>query len=98
MGPKKTIRSPPEKSQSHLYSISLSPIRKVNPRKGEMEGKASFVALMAVIFAVFSLIGDTHAADAPAPSPTSAAGAVSPSAAAAFVVSFVAFVFGSLFR
>ncbi|OVA11730.1 hypothetical protein BVC80_41g14 [Macleaya cordata] len=66
-----------------------------------MEGfssKASFVALMAVILAVFSLIGDTYAADAPAPSPTSAAGAVSPSVAVAFLVSFAAFFFGSLFR
>nr|DAD44503.1 TPA_asm: hypothetical protein HUJ06_002733 [Nelumbo nucifera] len=66
-----------------------------------MEGfgcRASFVAVMALLLAIFSTVGYVHATDAPAPSPTSVAGAVSPSFAAAFLVSFVAFCFGSLFR
>ncbi|KAF8393484.1 hypothetical protein HHK36_021728 [Tetracentron sinense] len=63
-----------------------------------MEGlncRVSLIALMAVVFAVLSLIGDSHAAEAPAPSPTSAAGALSPSAAAAFLV---ALLLGIAFR
>nr|DAD48916.1 TPA_asm: hypothetical protein HUJ06_018853 [Nelumbo nucifera] len=59
--------------------------------------RASFVALMAVILAIFSIVGNVHAADAPAPSPTSAAGAASPSFAVSFLVYFVAFFFGSRF-
>ncbi|KAJ4978264.1 hypothetical protein NE237_009044 [Protea cynaroides] len=59
-----------------------------------MEGlsyKSSFVALMAIVLDIFSVIGDATAADAPAPSPTSCArieeGKKGKSKVAAFIVS-----------
>ncbi|KAL2940194.1 Arabinogalactan protein 12 [Bienertia sinuspersici] len=55
-------------------------------------------SLMAVIFAIFSVIDIAMAAEAPAPSPTSAAGILSPSVAGALAVAISAFFFGSVFK
>ncbi|PIA42860.1 hypothetical protein AQUCO_02000364v1 [Aquilegia coerulea] len=61
--------------------------------------KTSTIAFMAVVIALFSLLGETFAADAPAPGPSSSAsGNISLSISAAFVLSLVAFLFGSFFQ
>ncbi|GMG99090.1 hypothetical protein Nepgr_000930 [Nepenthes gracilis] len=55
------------------------------------------ISLMAIFIAIFSLHVETAiAAEAPAPSPTSATGSLSPSSAAALLLAFVAFFFGSV--
>ncbi|KAF7127658.1 hypothetical protein RHSIM_Rhsim11G0047400 [Rhododendron simsii] len=58
----------------------------------------SLVALMAVALTVVSLLGSSLAADAPAPSPVSPAGAVSPSFALSCLVAVSAFLFGSALK
>ncbi|KAE8021978.1 hypothetical protein FH972_007820 [Carpinus fangiana] len=62
--------------------------------------KTSVVALMAVLFAMVSLIGMAHAKTfkAPAPSLTSSAASVSLCMALAFLVVGVALLFGSVHR
>ncbi|KAF5183312.1 hypothetical protein FRX31_027094 [Thalictrum thalictroides] len=66
--------------------------------------KTSTIVFMAVVVALFSLLGETYAADSPAaapgpasaaPGPASASGTLSPSISAAFLLSLVAFLFGS---
>lgn len=59
---------------------------------------ASLLALTAVVVTVFSLIGASLAADAPAPAPTSSVGSLSPSLAAGFAVAAVSLLFGSALR
>ncbi|GFZ16685.1 hypothetical protein Acr_25g0010940 [Actinidia rufa] len=59
---------------------------------------ASLIALMAVVVAILSLIGGSLAAEAPAPSPASAAGAISPSFGFTCLVAFVAFLFRSALK
>ncbi|WP_348240876.1 hypothetical protein, partial [Salmonella enterica] len=51
------------------------------------------IALAAVILTVFCLVGSSIAADAPAPSPTSAAAGAFPSLAAGFFIAAAALVF-----
>ena len=53
---------------------------------------------MAVVLAVFSLIGGSIAVEEPAPSPASSAGAFSPSFAVGCLVTFATFLFGSEIR
>ncbi|GMH10783.1 hypothetical protein Nepgr_012624 [Nepenthes gracilis] len=53
------------------------------------------ISLMAIFVAIVSLLGTAIAADGPAPSPTAAAGSLSPSLAAGCFLAFAAFFFGS---
>ncbi|CAK9143969.1 unnamed protein product [Ilex paraguariensis] len=59
---------------------------------------ASLIALFAVIVTVFSLIGASLAAEAPAPAPDSSAGDISPSFAVGCAVAFINFLFGSALK
>ncbi|KAK7268034.1 hypothetical protein RIF29_20717 [Crotalaria pallida] len=56
------------------------------------------IILMIAMVLVVAIIGSTQAVEAPAPSPTSPAIAISPSVAAGFHTATVALVFGSAFR
>ncbi|KMT17964.1 hypothetical protein BVRB_2g033100 [Beta vulgaris subsp. vulgaris] len=61
--------------------------------------KSTQASPMAVIFAIFSLlVSVAMAVEAPAPSPTSAAGILSPSIAGIFAVAIAAFFSGSLLK
>ncbi|RWW17199.1 hypothetical protein GW17_00018883 [Ensete ventricosum] len=67
----------------------------INNTMAGLEGKSLAVFLAAVVAAAF-LAGGAVAADAPAPSPTSAAGALSPPLAIALLASSAALLLGSL--
>lgn len=58
-------------------------------------GQSLAISLVAVVAAAFLAVGAV-AADAPAPSPTSAAGAISPNLAVAVLASSVVLLLGSL--
>ncbi|KAJ7966462.1 Arabinogalactan protein 15 [Quillaja saponaria] len=60
--------------------------------------KATLMAIMAVFLTFLSVIGAAHAAEAPAPSPTSPAVSISPSFGSACVAAVVALVVGSAIR
>ncbi|KAL7166425.1 hypothetical protein ACSBR2_037159 [Camellia fascicularis] len=62
------------------------------------QSKVSLIAIMAVVVTIFSLIEGSLAAEAPAPSPVAAAGAVSPSLAVGCIATFAAFIFGSALK
>ncbi|KAL1310348.1 hypothetical protein HN51_052985 [Arachis hypogaea] len=56
------------------------------------------LAVMATMAVLVAIVGAAHAADAPAPSPTSAAAAISPSFVAGIFTAAAALVFGSSLR
>ncbi|KAJ1430339.1 hypothetical protein SESBI_07830 [Sesbania bispinosa] len=56
---------------------------------------SSKVILMTTMAIIVTVVGVAHAADAPAPSPTSPATAISPSFVASCLTAAVALVFGS---
>ncbi|KAK9273529.1 hypothetical protein L1049_018339 [Liquidambar formosana] len=58
----------------------------------------SLISMMALFITALALIGAAQAADAPAPAPASSAGGISPPFALACVVTFVAALFGSVFK
>ncbi|RWW42585.1 hypothetical protein BHE74_00051854, partial [Ensete ventricosum] len=79
-----------------LALLPLTPLYlKRNNTMAGLEGKSLAVFLAAVVAAAF-LAGGAVAADAPAPSPTSAAGALSPPLAIALLASSAALLLGSL--
>lgn len=59
---------------------------------------SSNVILMTTMAVLLAVVGAAYAAEAPAPSPTSPATAISPSVAVGFVTAAVALIFGSSLR
>ncbi|KAF7830487.1 LINE-type retrotransposon LIb DNA [Senna tora] len=91
-----------------LYAVALFvPILfyLMSPKKSSSTNKSSMASTqvmllttMAVVLTVLSVVNFSHAADAPAPSPTSPAAVISPSIASACLAAAVALIFGSALR
>ena len=78
-----------------IFPHYTAPNKTLNQRLAMASSQVVIMTAMAVLLAVVSA---AHAADAPAPSPSSPASVISPSFAVGFLTAAVALVFGSSLR